>query len=44
MAHPERQELVWNLADTVLQKPDLLKVAMIITMGPADILAGNETA
>jgi hypothetical protein len=31
--HPERQEMVWNIADEVVPKKDLLKVAMIITLG-----------
>lgn len=33
MGHPERQEIVWNLADKVLDHDDLLKISMIITVG-----------
>jgi len=33
MGHPERQEMVWNIADEVVPKKDLLKVGMIITLG-----------
>jgi len=37
MEHPERQQLVWNIADSVLEKPDLLKVAMIVTLAPSEV-------
>ncbi|MGD0462026.1 MAG: hypothetical protein ABSB74_06025 [Tepidisphaeraceae bacterium] len=37
MGHPERQRLVWDLVDDVLDKPDLLNVAMIITLGKDDL-------
>ncbi len=33
MGHPERQEMVWNIADEVVPKSDILKVGMIITLG-----------
>ena len=33
MGHPERQEMVWNIADEVVPKKDILKVGMIITLG-----------
>lgn len=33
MGHPERQRLVWDLADATLKKNELLNVAMIITLG-----------
>lgn len=37
MDHPERQQLVWDIADEVLDKPDLLNVGMIITLGKDDL-------
>jgi acid stress-induced BolA-like protein IbaG/YrbA len=36
MGHPERQRIVWDIADNVLQKPDLLNVAMIMTIAHSD--------
>ena len=36
-AHPERQERVWEIADRVLDKEDLLKVSMILTLGAQDL-------
>jgi hypothetical protein len=41
MGHPERQRIVWDIADASLAKSDLLKVAMIITMAPSEV-ASNE--
>jgi stress-induced morphogen len=41
LGHPERQRLVWNIADEVLDKGDLLKVAMILTLSPRELLS-NE--
>lgn len=38
MGHPQRQQIVWDLADEVVPKPDLLKVGMIVTIGPAEIV------
>ncbi|HZL36974.1 MAG TPA: hypothetical protein VFC78_16765 [Tepidisphaeraceae bacterium] len=37
LGHPERQELVWDLADKTLVKEDLRKVTMILTMGLDDL-------
>ena len=37
MGHPERQRKVWDIADHVLEKSDLLNVSMIITLGLKDI-------
>jgi len=37
MDHPERQKLVWDIVEEELPKDDLLKVSMIITMGPSDL-------
>ena len=37
MGHPERQEMVWAIAEKVLAKSDLMKVGMIITMSPAEL-------
>jgi stress-induced morphogen len=36
MGHPERQRIVWDVADNALQKPDLLNVAMIMTIAQSD--------
>ena len=36
MGHPERQRIVWDIADGALGKPDLLNVAMILTLAPSD--------
>jgi stress-induced morphogen len=38
MGHPERQRLVWNIAEKALSdRADLLKVAMIITLAPSEL-------
>jgi stress-induced morphogen len=37
LGHPERQRMVWDIADRVLNKPDLLNVAMIMTVAPAEM-------
>jgi hypothetical protein len=37
MGHPERQRLVWDVAEAVLQKSDLLNVGMIITLAPSEL-------
>ena len=37
MGHPERQRLVWEVADKALTKSDLIKVGMIITMAPSEL-------
>jgi hypothetical protein len=37
MGHPQRQQIVWDLADEIVPKPDLLKVGMIVTVGPAEL-------
>ena len=39
MGHPERQRMVWDLADETLDKSDLLDVAMILTLGMKDLPA-----
>ena len=36
MGHPERQRIVWDIADAALAKPDLRNVAMILTIAPSD--------
>lgn len=37
MEHPERQKLVWDIADAVLSKEDLWKISMILTLGVEDL-------
>jgi hypothetical protein len=37
MGHPERQRIVWDLAERSLDPMDLLNVAMIITMAPSEV-------
>jgi hypothetical protein len=37
MGHPERQRLVWEVADQTLDKSDLMRIGMIITMAPAEL-------
>jgi hypothetical protein len=37
LMHPERQERVWEIADGVLEKQDLLKDSMILTLGEQDL-------
>jgi stress-induced morphogen len=32
LGHPERQRLVWNIAEKALDGADLIKVAMILTL------------
>ena len=39
LGHPERQRMVWDIAEAVLNKSDLLNVAMIITMAPTEVPA-----
>lgn len=39
LGHPERQRLVGDIADAALTKPELLKVAMILTLGIKEIAA-----
>ena len=39
LGHPERQRLVWDIADTVLTKSDLIKIAMILTLGSKEMAA-----
>ena len=36
LGHPERQRVVWNIADSALDKSDLLKVSMILTMSESE--------
>ena len=37
MDHPERQQLVWKIAEEVVPKSDIWNVAMIITMAPPEV-------
>lgn len=37
MGHPERQEMVWDLVEKNVSKADLLKVAMVLTLGVEDL-------
>lgn len=37
MDHPERQQIVWNIAEKVLKGKDLLNVLMILTLGNDDL-------
>ena len=37
--NPERQRLVWEVADRALGKSDLMKIGMIITMAPNELPA-----
>ena len=37
MGHPERQRLVWDIAESVLERSDLLNVGMILTLGHEDL-------
>jgi hypothetical protein len=37
MGHPERQRLVWNIAERVVRSEDLLDVGMILTLGQEDL-------
>ena len=39
MGHPERQQLVWDIAEEALEPRDLLKVGMILTLGLEDLPA-----
>lgn len=36
--HPERQKMVWDIAGEVLNKADIMNVAMIITVAPAELV------
>jgi hypothetical protein len=37
LGHPERQRMVWGIADATLSKADLLNVAMILTLAPSEV-------
>jgi hypothetical protein len=37
MDHPARQHRVWEIAESVLRRDDLLKVSMIITLAPSEV-------
>ena len=37
LGHPERQRLVWDLAERELAREDLLNVGMILTLGQEDL-------
>jgi len=36
LGHPERQRIVWDVADAALSKGDLLNIGMILTIAPSD--------
>jgi hypothetical protein len=36
MGHPERQQRVWDIAESSLEPRDLLNVGMILTLGAED--------
>lgn len=40
LGHPERQRKVWDIADKALDKSDLLKVSMILTMSDSEFSGG----
>lgn len=42
LGHPERQRIVWNVADETLSKGDLLNIGMIITLAPGDYPDTNQ--
>jgi hypothetical protein len=37
MGHPERQKLVWDIAERVVPREDLWNVGMILTLGQEDL-------
>ena len=37
MGHPERQKLVWDIAEATLAPETLWNVSMILTIGPSDL-------
>ncbi len=37
VGHPERQRRVWDLAEAVVARPDLLDVGMILTVAPEEL-------
>ncbi len=37
MSHPQRQRLVWSIADKVVPPADLLDVGMILTIAPSEL-------
>jgi hypothetical protein len=37
MEHPDRQRIVWDIADALLDKQDLRKVSMILTIADDDL-------
>lgn len=37
MGHPERQRIVWDIAEAILDKSDLREVSMILTLGMSDV-------
>ena len=36
LGHPERQRIVWDVAGATLDREDLLKIGMILTVAPGD--------
>jgi acid stress-induced BolA-like protein IbaG/YrbA len=42
MEHPERQEMVWNIAEKALSETDRYKVIMILTLGDVDLPQEDE--
>jgi len=37
LEHPERQRLVWEVADVAIDKADLMRVLMIVTLAPSEV-------
>jgi len=42
LGHPERQRIVWDVADATLGKQDLLNIGMILTLAPGDYRETNH--
>ena len=42
MGHPERQRLVWDIAEQELNREDLLNVGMILTLGVEDLPSSED--
>lgn len=41
MDHPKRQNLVWDIAERVLKPQELLRVGLILTLRPDDLMNGT---
>src|SRR6266481_2197950 len=37
MGHPERQRLLWEIAEKAVEKNDLIKIGMIIAIAPSEL-------